>query len=337
MTLSLRPIVNHAVPTHPGHTALEAQVIVGNSDALRDAVALARKVAAGNLPILLVGETGTGKEVLAKAIHQWSGRRGRLVSVDCGTLADGTIVGELMGHRRGAYTGAVDSSPGLIEQAEGGSLFLDEIGSLSLIGQAPLLRVLETKLVRGVGRVEDRKIDFRPIATAHENYPLLIASGKLRHDLLHRLAGVVIRLPPLRERVEDIHPLATHFAALSGAVLSHQASQVLAAHQWTGNIRELRFAIERAIELSGDSTLTAEAVAQAIDAGMQLGVESVTTGLLVKSELSHLCALHGHRATAIAAALGISRATLFRRLAAMGLSLRGLQGRRAGRERIGCA
>ena len=228
-----------------------------------------------------------------------------------------------MGHRRGAFTGAVDSSGGLIGQADSGTLFLDEIGSLSPKGQAPLLRVLETKLVRGVGRTEDRRVDFRLIATAQSDFAHLVAAGKLREDLMHRLAGAVINLPPLRARADDIPHLAAHFARSAGAVLTPAAVTLLSEYDWPGNVRELRFAVERAVQLSEDGLLSEDVVAVALrlTAGA-LGQRAEDSEFIRKQELRVLCALHRGNAQTIAAALGVSRATLFRRLAAAGISLR---------------
>jgi transcriptional regulator with PAS, ATPase and Fis domain len=279
---------------------------------------------------LLVGETGTGKEVLAQGIHRWSGRRGELVDVDCGALATGMVVAELFGHRRGAYTTAVDSMPGLLEQAAQGTLFLDELASLPAEGQAALMRVLETGEVRRVGDRAKQHVDIRLLAAVHDDIGAPGGLGRLRSDLFHRLAGTVIHLPPLRDRTEDLLPLARHLAAAQGRSVPDSVLGLLERHHWPGNVRELRHVIARAASLSDTRELGAGHFAEALDLGVRRPPARMDPNVLFRQSglaaehrrLLELCQRHEGKPDAIAAELGVSRSTLFRRLREAGISLR---------------
>jgi transcriptional regulator with PAS, ATPase and Fis domain len=299
-------------------------VIVAESPSMRRAVDLARRFAGSGLPILLVGETGTGKEVLAQAIHRWSGRTGELVDIDCGALPSGMVVAELFGHRRGAYTTAVDSMPGLVEQADKGTLFLDELMSLPVEGQAALLRVLETGEVRRVGDRTKHRVNLRLIAAIQQATDL--RTERLRVDLYHRLAGTVISIAPLRDRPEDLLPLALHLATAIGRSISSSIRGVLERHDWPGNVRELRHLIVRAGSLSDQLEIDAAAVSEALD--ISLGDREDLYGQPSRVEqyrmLLAICQRHAGQPDAIADELRISRATLFRRLRDQGISLKGM-------------
>ena len=301
-------------------------VIIAESPAMRRAVELARRFAPLNLPVLLVGETGTGKEVFAQAIHRWSGRSGELVDVDCGALPAGMVVAELYGHRRGAYTTAVDSMPGLLEQAHGGTLFLDELGSLSMEGQAALLRVLETGQLRRVGDRTKLRVDLRAVAAIQEEGSRLVDTGRLRPDLWHRFSGCVIRLCPLRERLEETGTLAVHFARLGGRQISRSGIRVLFNYSWPGNVRELRQVVLRAAGLTDDAVLCAGTMAEAIDLGTNLSTrgghcDPNQIDAEARRLMLGLCQAHDWQAEAIAGVLGIARSTLYRRLQRLGIRL----------------
>ena len=218
---------------------------------------LVDRVAPSPLPVLLTGESGTGKELVAREIHRrslWPERP--FVAVNCGALSETLLESELFGHVRGAFTGAHRDHPGVFEQAAGGTVFLDEAASMSPALQGKLLRVLQEKVVRPVGGLEDRKVDFRLVAATNQDLEDLSRAGRFREDLYYRLAGVRIRIPPLRERPEDILPLACRFLEEAretlppGAPLpelGRAAEEALLAHPWPGNVRELQHAIQRAV------------------------------------------------------------------------------------------
>jgi DNA-binding NtrC family response regulator len=305
-------------------TSVAEPVLIAESPGMRRVVMIARRFALTSLPVLLVGETGTGKEVVAQAIHRWSGRPGDLVDVDCGALSSGMVVAELFGHRRGAYTTAIDSMPGLVEQANRGTLFLDELTSLAAEGQAALLRVLETGEVRRVGDRIKHQVDLRMVAAVQPDGNEGRGLGSLRTDLFHRLAGTVIHLPPLRNRPEELLPLASHFASLHQRSVASTAAGVLERHQWTGNVRELRNVIGRAVFLTDDYTIGSHAIAEALDLDTPVRTREEDSELRVlrHREMLDLCRRHSGRPELMAVELGVSRSTLYRRLREAGITLR---------------
>jgi transcriptional regulator with PAS, ATPase and Fis domain len=220
---------------------------------------LTKLVAPTTIPVLLLGETGVGKEVTAVAIHQASPRAvGPLVRVNCAALTETLLESELFGHERGAFTGAVTAKPGLVEEANGGSLFLDEVGELAIGLQAKMLRVLENREVRRVGATRGRAVDVRFIAATNRDLPEAVERGEFRADLYFRLNGVAIRIPPLRERLDEIVPLSERFLNEAYARLGRPprplaaaTARALGSYQWPGNVRELRNVIERAVLLAG--------------------------------------------------------------------------------------
>ncbi len=247
-------------------TDLASAGFIGNSQGLRTAVALLKQFSTTALPLLILGETGTGKDVAARAIHRWSGRRGAFVDVNCGALPEHLVEGELFGHARGAFTGARETRPGLVEAARGGTLFLDEVGSLTQAAQAKLLRVLEAGEVRRLGDTRNRKVDFRLVAAGHAH---LLDDRRMtfREDLLHRMGGIVVTLPPLREREEDAELIAEHYARLNDATLDPGCRTVLRNNAWRGNIRELLGAINRASLLAPDRVITERVLVSALGLG----------------------------------------------------------------------
>jgi DNA-binding NtrC family response regulator len=229
--------------------------LLGRSTAMRRLFALAGQVAASAATVLIQGETGTGKDALCEAIHQASLRaEGPLVVVDCGAVPPNLFESELFGHERGAFTGADRARAGAFEEADGGSLFLDEIGELPLLLQSKLLRVLESREVRRIGGVQTRKVDVRVIAATNRDLREEVNRGAFRADLYFRLEVVRLTMPPLRERPEDIPALAEHFRRLArpegdASLLSEEALKSFAAQRWPGNVRELRNAVERLVVL----------------------------------------------------------------------------------------
>ena len=219
----------------------------GTAPAFLAAVDLADRVASSELPVVILGETGTGKDVLARRIHARSGRSGRFVAVNCAALPDELVESTLFGHKKGGFTGATTDSPGLFLEAQGGTLFLDEIGELALAHQAKLLRVLDSGEVLPVGATRHIHTDARVIAATNVDLPARISDGGFRADLYARLAGAVIRMPPLRARRGDILELAERFLAQPPPAierrLSAQAAEALLIHPWPRNIRELQSAM----------------------------------------------------------------------------------------------
>jgi DNA-binding NtrC family response regulator len=229
--------------------------------ALRD---LITRVAASSLPVLVHGETGSGKEVVARSIHEASPRsKGPMRSVNCGAMPANLIESLLFGHERGAFTGAERTSQGLFEQAHGGTLFLDEVGELSPAAQAALLRVIETRRLMRVGGTEELDVDVRIVAATHRDLNAMVRDGKFRQDLVYRLNSVTLEVPPLRERPEDIDALIDRFLddasrASGGRVrgIDETARAILDTHSWPGNVRELRNVIERAVVVASTDTVT---------------------------------------------------------------------------------
>ncbi|MCW5801189.1 MAG: sigma 54-interacting transcriptional regulator [Deltaproteobacteria bacterium] len=256
-------------PTSPPPAGGDAGVAIAPlvvDPAMRNLFDLARRVAAGTINVLVVGESGAGKEVLVREIHAASRRAaGPLVAINCAAISETLIESELFGHERGAFTGAGTAKAGLVEVAAGGTAFLDEVGELSPAAQAKLLRVIEDRRVLRVGAVEARPVDVRFVAATNRNLEEAAAAGEFREDLYFRLAGVVLEVPPLRERRADIEPLARAFAAAAAAQqgrelpeLTAEAVAALLAHPWPGNVRELRNVVERAVLLCGDRIAPAD-------------------------------------------------------------------------------
>ena len=238
--------------------------MVGASRAFLSTLEKLGRAARFDVPVLLLGETGVGKELAARFVHDHSARRDRpYVTVDCTTLPEALAESELFGHARGAYTGAMGTRAGLFEQAHGGTVFLDEVGELSLAVQAKLLRVLETGELRRLGEGSPKRVDVRVICATHRDLLADVSAGRMRMDLFYRVAGVDITLPPLRERREDIPLLAEHFLAQfrerSGEpmYLAPDAIDWLREQDFPGNLRELRQVVTRAAAQCGDGLVSA--------------------------------------------------------------------------------
>jgi len=238
-------------------------LVLGDSQAMREVMATVERAAASDATILLGGESGTGKEVLARFVHRASRRAGGpFIAVNCAALPGELIESELFGHERGAFTGAARAKPGKVELAAGGTLFLDEIGELALPAQAKLLRVLQEREVERVGATSPVNVDLRVIAATNRDLVDAVAQRGFRADLFYRLKVVAVTVPPLRERRDDIAPLATHFLARIGRELGRpglhiadDAMEVLRAYAWPGNVRELGNVIERGVALSTSDTI----------------------------------------------------------------------------------
>lgn len=232
-------------------------VMVGRSAAFERVTRLIDRVAPTDKTVLITGESGTGKEVVAKTIHTMSTRAGQpLVTINCAALPEHLVESELFGHEKGAFTGATAEQAGLFEVANGGTLFIDELGELPLALQPKLLRVLEDGSLRRVGSSEERRVDVRVIAATNRNLATDVAEGKFREDLYYRVNVLTIELPPLRERGDDIWEFVE--SRLAGqAVLDDEARSVIAGYHWPGNVRQLLNALDRALVLADDGVITA--------------------------------------------------------------------------------
>jgi DNA-binding NtrC family response regulator len=258
-------VIRHAPPaTEP---VVEGDEAVVRDPAMRAVYEQAGRAAQSLLPVLVLGETGVGKDVLARAIHRMSPRQGRpFLALNCAALAESLLESELFGHEKGAFTGAVAARPGLIESAEGGTLFLDEIGDMPLSTQVKLLRVLEQREVLRVGARAPRPINVRLVAATNRDLEEATAAGKFRQDLFFRLNGLALTIPPLRERRGEIPELARRFLAAAGRQIELSALPTLSpaflaaleAYTWPGNVRELRHVIERAAVLATGDTILPE-------------------------------------------------------------------------------
>ena len=246
--------------------------IVGNCDALNHALDVALQVAPTDLSVLIVGESGVGKEIVPRVIHDSSPRRrGKYFAINCGSIPEGTIDRELFGHVKGSFTGAISDSPGYFGAADKGTLFLDEVGELPMATQARLLRVLETGEYIPVGATDVRKTDVRVVAATNVNIQRAISEGRFREDLYYRLNSIPIHIPPLRERGEDIHLLFRFFAMqmaekykMEKVVLTDGAKAMLMKYKWPGNIRQLKNVTEQISILSPQREITTEVLADFI-------------------------------------------------------------------------
>lgn len=304
--------------------------IVGKSPAIQEAIALARKVAGTDVPVLLTGETGTGKEVFAQSIHQHSVRKGKaFVAINCSSFSRDLLESEMFGHKAGAFTGAMKETKGLFEEASGGTIFLDEIGEMAFDLQAKLLRILETGEFIKIGDTKPLKVDVRIIAATNRDLAKEIAEGHFREDLFYRLSVFQIHLPPLRDRMEDI-PLHVKafvetFSAKMGRYISSVSPEymgVLKHHPWKGNVRELRNVIERSLIIADGDTLEVNALPLA----MQHPEEKVT-GTYSGFDLSGVEKMHIQKVlkytsgnkTETSRLLGIGLTTLYRKIEEYGL------------------
>jgi two-component system NtrC family response regulator len=313
--------------------------LLGGAPALREVFRQASRAAGSGAPLLLLGESGTGKELLARAIHFRSPRaRGPFVSVNVAALPESLVEAELFGVVKGAFTGATEGRPGLFRQADGGTLLLDEIGEMRPDLQAKLLRVLEAGEVRAVGGEREERADVRVIASTNRDLAAAVEEGAFRRDLYHRVAVVVLRLPPLRERVEDLPLLVRHFLAKHGAAATDvdpEAMRLLAAWHWPGNVRELENELRRAILMRRTpERIGGEDLSAAIRAGPPAGAAGggrldlraleIPEGGVDLAELERTLLRKALERTAgnqtkAAALLGITRQTLIYRMEKHGL------------------
>jgi len=301
----------------------EVQGIVARSGAMREVLEMAVRVAQSSATVLIEGETGVGKEVVAQAIHAMSRRKGEFVPVNCGAIAPELLESEFFGHVKGAYTGAHESRRGLFLHADRGTVFLDEITEMPMELQAKLLRALEDRKVRPVGADREQRVDVRVIAASNRPLAEAVEQGRFRGDLYYRLNVLTFHIPPLRERPEDVVVLAQHFSETLAAVhglapVPFDAAELerLQRYHWPGNVRELRNVIERAV-------LLGRLPSQCCEGRHEAGAPpSRTNGYptdwsmdaVERDHMLRVLAAHGGNKSAAARSLGISRKTLERKL-----------------------
>lgn len=273
--------------------ALGAHNLIGDSPGLKKVLQQIQLVAPTDAAVLINGESGTGKELVARAIHENSPRKDRaLIKVNCGAIPENLFESEFFGHMRGSFTGAVRDKPGRFELADGGTLFLDEIGELPLAMQAKLLRVLQEQEIERVGDTRTRRVNVRIIAATHRDLKKEVAAGRFRQDLFYRLGVFPLEVPPLRERSDDIAPLAAHFVRTTARKMNRPVPRLtqahldqLSAYPWPGNIRELQNAVERAVILAQAGPLRFELTSPA-EVSSVPPIPTVTSGtLLTRTEL----------------------------------------------------
>ena len=305
------------------------QELIGRSPAFRQMLELLRRVAPSDTTVLLSGESGTGKDLVANAIHNASGRAGKpLVPVECSGLTETLFESELFGHQKGAFTGAVASKIGLVEAADGGTLFLDEIGDVPLGLQVKLLRLLETRMYRRVGSVEPVHADFRLICATNQDFKAMLSEGAFRQDLYYRISAFPIVLPPLRERLEDLPSLADRLLRRiqphRSLSLSPEALACLNAYWFPGNIRELQNILERAALLSDGDVLLPEHLPREVAEGQGGGVQGsddaediLPLRVIEERYLRRVLARSMDDRASLAKKLGISERTLYRKTKAL--------------------
>ena len=301
--------------------------MIGNSAKMKNIIETIEQVAPTRTTVLITGESGTGKELVAQAIHQCSGRTGKFVPVHCSALPDNLIESELFGHERGAFTGAVEMRKGRFELAEGGTIFLDEIGEIPLHIQVKLLRVLENRSFERIGGSDTIITDARVVAATNRDLKKMVEEGTFREDLFYRLDVVSLEIPPLRERKEDIPLLVKHYLAVFNKEngkdigITETAMASLCAYAWPGNIRELRNCVERMVVLCRGKMIDLENVPVDVREGVTPGIAKTVLAqpscdlecnekMLIERALNEC---RGNR-TKAAEKLGISRRTLHRKL-----------------------
>jgi two-component system nitrogen regulation response regulator NtrX len=313
--------------------------MVGESGGLRAVRDLVAKVGPTPARVLITGENGTGKELVARAIHAASPRRdGPFIEVNCAAIPSELIESELFGHVKGSFTGAVADRAGKFEQADGGTLFLDEIGDMALAAQAKVLRALQEGIVTRIGGSKAIQVDVRVLAATNKKVETEIAEGRFREDLFYRLNVVPIQVPPLRERPEDVPALVAHFAQLLGGGARRfdaGAIEALAKRPWAGNIRELRNAVERLLILASGSGVTAAEVARVLDGGAGAGSDDAPVESDAPAEAGSFEAFrqeaekrflaeklkeHGWNVSETARAIQMPRSNLYKKLERYGLT-----------------
>ena len=301
--------------------------IVAESPAMRRVLDLVARAAASDSPVLIQGESGTGKELVARAFHAESPRSpGPFVAINCSAIPESLLESQLFGHRKGAFTDAREDYRGLFQEAEGGTLFLDEIGDMALPLQSKLLRALQEREVRPIGAPAPVRVDVRILAATHQDLEVWVREGRFRNDLFYRLNVITVKIPPLRERPEDLVPLIAHFLDKHGHRLDRpgwtvatEALTLLRRHEWPGNVRELENVIERGVGLGRDQRLTPDDLPESVRDSHPgpTDASSHRSRPISEVEKEHIVrtlrAVRGNKAAA-ARILGFDRKTLYRKL-----------------------
>ena len=292
--------------------------IIGQSPILLEAIAMANKVATTEATVLLLGETGTGKEVFAKAIHQASlHSKNMLMAINCSAISADLLESELFGYKKGAFTGALQDKKGLLEQADGGTLFLDEIGDMPLHMQAKILRVLEDGTFIKLGDLQAKKVSVRVIAATHKNLLEEVEKGNFREDLYYRLSVFTLHLPKLNDRNKDILLLAEHFIkrfSTSTVKMSEDFQQSLLKHNWKGNIRELKNTIERTLILNDSTILESHLLPSTFNASSTSTNTNLDMASIEEEHIKKVLQYTSGNKTETARLLGIGLATLYRKM-----------------------
>lgn len=294
--------------------------MVGSSHLMRNLFEIMKRVSASEGTVLITGETGTGKELVAKAVHELSPRKdGPFVAINCGAISPELVESELFGHEKGSFTGAVAGRQGAFEQADGGTLFLDEVGELATDLQPKLLRVLEENVIRRVGSQAVKEVDVRVVAATHRDLKEEVEKGSFRADLLYRLFVLPLFVPPLKGRQGDLQILASHFMGV-GRELSEEAENVLSGHSWPGNVRELKNVLERACIMRAEGPIQAEdLVFLKEDSAEPEYLPGQSLEDLEKMYYSKALKKTGGSIRAAAKTLGIPKSTFFDKLKKYGL------------------
>ncbi|AOY57542.1 sigma-54-dependent transcriptional regulator [Desulfococcus sp.] len=319
---------------HADEDEADRSIVIGNNRRILEMMQTIEKISGSDAPVLIQGETGTGKSVFARRIHETSRRRGRpFVTIDCGALPENLIESELFGHVKGAFTGAVRPKRGLLEEADGGTIFLDEIGEMTAATQTKLLRALQDLVIKPVGGNQIVAIDVRYISATNKDLHQEVAAGRFREDLYYRLAVIPLYLPPLRERREDIIPFVRNFVRELNRRYGKRVSKVdplvlqsFMEAPWKGNIRELKNVLERSVLLAEGAAITADCLSPSpAGRGVADRVPKHPVSLKTAVEAaerqtirSALAAASGNRSKA-AEILGIGRRTLYAKMAAYGI------------------
>ena len=308
--------------TTPQHLNLSSRFIEGNSDASRQLYSYVSLVAPTPMSVLILGASGTGKEYVARRIHEQSQRAGKpFVALDCGAIPRDVAASEFFGHKKGAFTGADTDKRGAFEAANGGTLFLDEVGNLSYEVQVQLLRALQERRIRPLGGTEERPIDIRLVAATNENLEQAVAEGRFREDLYHRLSEFTIYMPQLSERGTDLYLFADLFVRLANEDLSRhvegfdaRAAEMLASHTWPGNLRELNNVVKRAVLMAHGAFITQDELSAAMGPVRQEPITALHDADAERQRILNALQQCGGNKSKAARMLGIDRKTLYNKL-----------------------